>query len=288
MVYTRTAMRFFGGIAENILPYFPDVKTDLKKARMKEAAQEYVSKAILTCFIIFLVELPVLSFVFALVLKSFFFAFISSFTVSIFLTIGFFIIYLNYPKAIIKDRAKKIDANLPFASLYLSTVMGSKLPLYKVLKIFSKFSKYGYLTEEVSNISNDIEAFGIDINTALERAVERTPSKEFKELLWGMLSVNRAGGDMNEYLKEKSKSYFSEYRRRLFEFSHQLTMLIEMYLTVIVIGAIFFTILTSIMSGITGGVSNVIVLQFFLIFVFLPITSAIFIFFVKSTTPGGE
>jgi len=281
-------MRYFGDMAEGMLPYFADVKLDLKRAKIKEAPQEFMSKAILTSLIIFLFELPLLSFIFALVFQSFFFAFITSFTVSIFLTIGFFLVYINYPKFAIKNRAKSIDSSLPFASLYLSTIMGSKLPLHKVFKIFSKFSKHDLLTEEVSNISNDMETFGLDVNTALERAVERTSSKEFKELLWGMLSVNRAGGDMNEFLKEKSRSYFNEYRRRLFEFSHQLSIFIEIYLTVIIVGAVFFTILTSIMSGITGGASNIIILQFFLIFVFLPLASIAFIIFVRSMTPGGE
>lgn len=281
-------MRFFGGIAESLLPYFPEIKTDLKRAKMKEAVQEYVSKGILTSLIIFLFELPILSFTFALVFQSFFFAFITAFTVSIFLTIGFFLLFINYPKFIIKDRAKKIDTNLPFALLYLSTIVGSKLPLHQVFKIFSKFSKYGIITEEISGIANDIEAFGMDVNTALERAVERTSSKQFKELLWGILSVSRAGGDMNEFLKEKSRSYLAEYRRKLFEFSRQLTIFIEVYLTVIIIGAIFFTILTSIVSGLTGATGNVIILQFFLIFVFLPLASIAFIILVRSITPGGE
>jgi len=52
---------------------------------------------------------------------------------------------------------------------------------------------------------------------------------------------------------------------------------------------IFFTILTSIMSGISGGSStDMIVLQFMMIFVFMPLISMLFIIMVKSITPGGE
>jgi len=90
------------------------------------------------------------------------------------------------------------------------------------------------------------------------------------------------------YLKEKARSYMNEYRRKLYEFSHQLTVYIEVYLTTIVLGAIFFTILTAIMSGLGGGGSDTILLQFFLIFVFLPLISTLFIFLIRSISPTGE
>ena len=59
------------------------------------------------------------------------------------------------------------------------------------------------------NINNDTKLFGLDIITALERAVERSPSKNFSELLYGLLSTIRAGGDMNIYLKQKSINFMN-------------------------------------------------------------------------------
>ena len=286
--YTKLAMRLFRNPSEAAIPYFSEIKANLKKSRLKISIQEYVSMAMLTSFLIFLFELPLLSFILAIFIKSFLLSFITSFTISIFLTVMFFFVFINYPRVIMKEKSKNLDNSLPFASLYLSTVAGSKLPLHKTLEIFSKFSKYGEITEEVSAIRNDMDVFGLDVNTALERAIDRTPSKNFKELLWGILSVNRTGGDLNIYLKEKSSSFINEYRRKLYEFSHQLTVLIEVYLTAVVMGALFFTILTSIMSGITNTGGNIIVLQFLLIFIFLPLISAAFIILIKSQTPGEE
>jgi flagellar protein FlaJ len=286
--YTKVAMRLFSRPSEAVIPYFSEIKLNLKKARLKISIQEYISMAILTSFLIFLFELPLLSFILAIFLKSFLFSFITSFTISIFLTVIFFLAFINYPRVIMKEKSKNLDNSLPFASLYLSTVAGSKLPLHKTFEIFSKFSRYGEITEEVAAIRNDMDVFGLDVNTALERAIDRTPSKNFKELLWGILSVNRTGGDLSVYLKEKSSSFINEYRRKLFEFSHQLAMLIEIYLTAVVIGALFFTILTSIMSGITGTGGNIIILQFLLIFIFLPLISVAFIILIRSQTPGGE
>jgi len=280
-------MLMFSSITDFMDPFFPNLKSDLKKAKFKMSTQEYLSGGILLSFLVFVIELPLLSFVFGLIFQNFLFGFLTSITMSFFLLAILFLSYANYPKAIIRQRATNIDKTLPFASLYLATVASSQLPLAKIFEIFSKFGEYGELSNEFNQIHNEISIFGLDSNTAIERAIERTPSKNLKELLYGILSINRSGGDLSVYLKEKSKSFFADYTRRLLEFSHQLTVYIEIYLTAIVLGAVFFVILTAILAGISGAASNIIFLQFFLIFFFLPLISTVFIFLIKSSTPGG-
>lgn len=287
--YTKIAMRMFAPLTDMISPYFSGLVIDLKKSRMKFSLQEYLSRGIFLCLLVFVFEFPIFSVIFGILLKNFLFGFVTSFTTSSFLTVFFFMFYINYPKVINRDKSKQIDSSLPFASLHLSTIASSGLPLHKILDIFSKFTAYGELTDEIRRIESDVTLFGVDVNTAIEKGIERTPSKNFKELMWGILSTTRTGGNLGIYLKEKSKTFISEYRRKLYEFSHQLTIFIEVYLTAIILGAVFFVILTSIMSGI-GGVttSSILFLQFFLIFAFLPMISVVFIVLIRSITPGGE
>ena len=128
----------------------------------------------------------------------------------------------------------------------------------------------------------------MDVNTAIEKAADRTPSKNLKEVLWGMLSTIKSGGDLGEYLRNKTKALLDEYRRKLYEFSHSLTVYMEVYLTALVIGAIFFIILTSVMSGMAGGSVNLVFLQFIIVFFVIPLISIAFIVVVKTISPGGE
>jgi len=290
--YTKLGMKLFHQTVDKVISYFSDIIPDIKKSKMKTTPQEYMSIALLTSFIVFLVELPVWALIIAIFVQSIMFSIFLSFMVSTLLAAVFFMAFVNYPKLIIKDKAKNIDDNLPFAMLYLATISGSKLPLYKILKIFSKFTRYGEVTDEVNKINSDVEVFGLDINTALTRAVDRTSSKNFKEFLYGLLSLSSTGGDIHQYIKEKSKSLMAEYRRKLYEFSHELMVFTEIYLTAIVIGTIFFTVLTSILSGISlgssGGGGNAILFQFLLIFIFLPAITAVFIILIKSATPSGD
>lgn len=286
--YHSVAFRLFNNYSPYFTKYFPDVKVDLKRAGMKYSLNEYISITLLTSIVIFIAQLPFYSFLFGFVFQTFLFSFISAVTLSLLLTVMSFFFILNYPKLVIKSKSKDIDMTLPFATLYLSTVAGSKLPLHKVLEIFNKFITYGEMARQIREINEDIRIFGLDVNTALERSIERSPSKNFKELLYGILSTIRSGADLSTYLKEKSTTFMAEYRRKLYEFSHSLTVYIEVYLTAIVLGAIFFTILTSILSGIGGVSGNIIYLQFFLVFIFIPLISLVFIMLIRSITPGGE
>jgi len=283
------SFKYFSQFSDSVSHYFTDLRTDLKKARIKLSVQEYLSIGIMTCFIIFVLVFPVLSMVFGFIFADPILAFVSSFSVSLGIILISVWIILNYPKIVTREKGKHIDNALPFAALYLSTVASSKLPLHKTFQIFSKF-EYGELTDEIRSIVNDVDIFGLDINTALERAVDRSPSKSLKEMLWGILSTVRSGGDLSVYLKEVAKNSITEYRRQLYEFSHQLTIYIEIYLTSMVLGAIFFTILTTIISSIGGPTmpTSVITLQFLIIFIFMPMVSLLFIMLVRSSTPGGE
>jgi flagellar protein FlaJ len=287
MKFTRVSMRFFYPIANMILPYFSDLKSDLKRAGIKISVHEFLSQGIFLTILVFTLGLPVLSVVFAYILKSFLFGFLSSITACFFIISIFFIVYVNFPKIVISQKTKKIDDQISFATVHLSTLSGAKLPLDKVIEIFSRFGGYGEISEEISKIRSDMKMFGLDVNTAIERAVERCPSKNLKEILWGILSTNISGGDVDVYLREKSKSLMSEYRMRLRDFSHQLGIYLEIYITTVILGAVFFLILTSIVVGITGASEQILLLQFFLIFVFLPVVSAIFIYLIKASTPGG-
>ena len=287
MKFTKVSMRFFYPIADMVLPYFPDLKSDLKKAGIKLSVQEFLSQGIFLTILVFIIGLPIFSVLFAFFLKNFLFGFLSSITACFFILSIFFIVYVNYPKIIINQKIKNIDDRISFAAVHLSILASAKLPLDKVLEIFSKFGGYGEISEEISKIESDVKMFGLDVNTALERAVERCPSKSLKEILWGILSTNISGGDVDVYLREKAKSLMSEYRMKLRDFSHQLGIYLEIYITAVILGAVFFLILTSIVAGITGTSEQILFLQFFLIFLFLPAISAVFIFLIKTASPGG-
>jgi len=285
--YTELGMKIFGDIAGKVASYFPDTIDDLRKAGFELSPQEYFSIALLTSFFVLVFEIIPLTFIISVFIGSPLFSFFSAVSLSLACSAFIFSLFLGYPKTAIRDKCKDIDRNLPLTTLHLFTISQTKLPLNKIFGLFKEFA-FGEIKKETERIVTDVEVFGLDVNTALERAVNRSPSRDLKELLWGILSTNRAGGDLAAYLKEKASTFLEDYRRRLYEFSHQLTLYIELYLVAIILGSIFFTILTAIFAGIAGVKWDIISVQFFLIAFFIPLVSILLIIFIKSIAPSGE
>jgi flagellar protein FlaJ len=156
-----------------------------------------------------------------------------------------------------------------------------------MFKVIANFKEYGEISQEMAKIYRDVEAFGMELVAAIRKTASRTPSEELKELLWGLETILTSGGNVGDYLHEKSRLFIAEYRRKLEKYSRTLSMLIEVYLTVVLIGSIFFIIMTALMSLIGGG-SNLFMmfLQFVVVFIILPLTSVGFIILVKAISPS--
>jgi len=285
---SRYAFRLFGDLAKKIEPYFPDLKEELKKADLRISPQEYIANALFASLLSFIVTLPFMAFSISISTGAFLFGYLTSVTLAMGLPLAVFLIYLNYPKSIIKDREKKIDSYLPFSSLYLSSIISSGLPLHKAIKIFVEFGEHKSIVGEMKKIVHDIEFYGLDMFSALERAVNRTPSRKFREFLYGILATIRSGGNLFTFMKERTTDFFIDYRRKLSEFSHSMTIYTEIYLVAVVLGTIFFVILTSIVSALGGATQNILGLQLFMIFIFLPMVSILFLFLVKKAQPIWE
>ena len=285
---SKYAFRLFGDVAKKMEAYFPELKNDLKRADLKISSQEYIANALFASLLSFIVTLPFLAFSLSIAIGTFLFSYLMTITLTVVLPVSVFFIYLNYPKSLIKDREKKIDSYLPFSTLYLTSILSSGLPFHKALRVFIEFSGHKSVVEEMRKIVNDIEFYGLDTISALERAINRTPSRKLRELLYGILATIRSGGNIFTFMKERTSDFFMDYRRKLFEFSRSMTIYTQIYLVAVILGTIFFIILTSVVSAIGGAAQNILGLQLFMIFVFLPMISILFLFLVKKAQPAWE
>jgi len=286
-MFEKYAFRLFGDVAKSLEKYFPDLAEDLKKSNIKLSPQEYIANSLFMSLLSFLIVLPFLALFFSLASKSFLFAYLTSILISIGLPSLVFFIHINYPKTIVQQREKDIDKALPFSTLYLGSILSSGLPLNKAIKVYTEFSEENEIRKELKKVVEDTEFYGLDIMTSLERAIKRSPSRKFREFLYGLLSVLRSAGNLYFFMKERVTEYMLDYKRKLSEFSRAMTIYIQIYLVSIVLGTIFFTVLTSLIS-ILGGAQNILGMQFFMIFIFLPMISFLFIFLVKKAEPTWE
>lgn len=283
MTYADTSYRLFGGLVKSIKPYFLDIKEDLRKANINYTLEEYLSIALFTTVLTFILEAMSLSFLFGLFLSPII-SVILGMTLSVTISGMLFFLFYSYPATVSNNRNNKIKKLLPFSVSYMATIASSNVPPINIFKTFSQFKEYGELTKEAENIVRDVELFGMTTSAAIKKQAKITPSKDMRDLLFGINTMITTGGDLGMFLKSKSEELMNDYRRRIRKYSQDISLYVEMYLTLIITGSIFFIVLSSIISTISAGLGTIMV-QTFVVFLLLPLLSVAFIILVKSTSP---
>ncbi len=284
MNYTSLARMVFGGITNSIEGHFTEIRDDLQKANISYTLNEYISVMIFTVALTFFIE--ALSIVFILSIFGFGVAasVMIGLTSSAIISVLLFAFFYAYPVSKKRSRGNKIKKVMPFAVSYMATIASSRPTPVTLFSVMSKFKEYGELSKEAKLIMRDIELLGMTLSSALKRATKRTPSAEFRDLLWGIDSVISTGGNLPDYLQGKTNEAMAEHRRSIKKYSQDLSLYVEIYLTLVITGSIFFIVLTSITAALTGGVGTV-ALQTFVVLVLVPIISIFFIFMIKSISP---
>lgn len=281
------SIKFFKNSLDPAVNLFESIKPDLLKANIGLTLSEYVYVTFFSIMLIFLIEFPLITIITSILLKDIILAVLFSFTLNIVILLIIFFVFYTYPSLMAGRRKKDIEAALPFATTYMGTIASSGAPLITMFRFISQFGEYGEFSKEAERINRDVEVFGMDLVGAIRKTASRTPSEELKELLWGLDNVITSGGDVGSFLHEKSRVFIAEYGRKLEQYSKTLSILIEIYLTLVLVGSVFFIIITSLMSLIGGGMSGYLsFIQFLVIFIVLPFMSIGFIILVKSIYPS--
>lgn len=288
--YTTFAYRYLGTLALRLSDYFEDVGKNLKKADINLTLPKYLSLALLSSLIVFACLFVSLVIVIGVVILDGLIGIvtgvISSFFISILGGVATFFVYYIYPSIKIDSRRVSINHALPFATIYLSTLAGTGTPPASMFGLLKDFDEYGEIATESRKIARDVNSFGADIESALSRAADRTPSDKFRSLLWGMNNIISTGGDLRKFLQEKSDSFMRDYRRSLDDFTDTLSLLVEIYITVVIVGSIFMIIISTIMSAMgTAGMPIIVGLQLATVFILLPIASFALILLISSMSP---
>lgn len=274
----------FGSFIKIIKPYFIDIRGDLQKAGMNYTIEEWLSLALFTSVITFIAENIMLAFMFGLLGFQPLVAIFLSFTLSLTFSGMIFFFFYSYPATKAKNRESRIKKILPFSVSYLAAISSSKVPPIMLFKTLAGFREYGEVADEAAAITKNVEVFGMTFLSAIKIQAKRTPSKELRELLWGISNVISSGGDLSIFLEQKSDELMNDYRRRIRKYAQDLSLFVEIYLTLIITGSIFFIVLSSIISTISGGLGAVTT-QSFVVFILLPIISTGFILLIKSISP---
>lgn len=284
------AFKLFGSLTKPYVDYFDSLNRSLKRSMMRISLHEYLTEIIFLSFLTLMASM-ILGSVFITLLFPFEPTIFYTYTLSIIISFIFagmvFFIGYYYPSLKSKSIETQINRNLPFAVFYMATSASSGIMPTEIFRLLA--SKGGMIGEEAGKIYNNVNSLGMGLNDSIARVAERTPSSQFADLLYGMSSTITTGGDLGKYLSGKAKSFMNLYRRALSDYSKMISFYTEIYITLMIVGSLFFIVLLAVMSPVGNssmGRTSTLMLQTFIVFFFIPLVSMGFIVLLKAISPS--
>lgn len=195
-----------------------------------------------------------------------------------------YMLFLVYPGFIAGERKGSIDKNLPYAVTFMYALSRGGMNVIEILRSISKCADtYGEVAREVDVVIRDMDFFGNDLRTALHSICEITPSENFRDLMYNLLTVIDSGGNISVYFRDKSEQYLNKARVEQKGFLETLGLIAESYVTAFVAGPLFIIIL-GVMMSVMGSGSEVMI--YAIIYAVIPIGSMMFVVMVDIITPG--
>jgi len=194
--------------------------------------------------------------------------------------------FRSYPSLVVASRARKIDNALYLATIYMATIATGGVNPLTMFSLLARYKEFSEISKEAADIVQYVRGLGMDLATALHIKAMNSPSREWKELLEGIRSIIVEGGDLEQFLYEKAHQNIQDFKRKLVEYTNSMQVILEIYITLIIVGVIFVLILTTILGSIMGGGAEMIQqIQMFLVLVFLPASTIMFILILKAMNP---
>ncbi|MEK6890513.1 MAG: type II secretion system F family protein [Nanoarchaeota archaeon] len=244
--YIVLSNRFFSGISNNLISkgYFKGLRLALKKSDFTMLVNSYVSVVFFTTLLgaigAFFVTLFFMFFGLSIDYPFIFFLesgiierlkFIWIFPVIPIIT--FLIIYF-YPNAEKSSIEQNTDYELPFATIQMAAIASSDIEPSNIFRIMALSKEYEYIKRESKKLMNQINLYGYDLVTAIRNVSVASPSKNWADLLNGISTTIRSGGDLSKYLNKKAESLMFEYQLKREKAIKSAETFMDIYISVVI------------------------------------------------------
>jgi len=280
--------QLMGDKTARFMPLFKDLDQTLQKSGLKVNFKAYVSLTILASLLITLSVAVVLSvlllFVFNIPLGStLLFGFGGALFTWAFSVIGFYL----YPVYRADKHKRDLDDELPFTTGYMAILASAGVSPEKIFHSLSNLNLPLAASTEAKEVVKNINLFGLDVISALEKASSRTPSEKFRDAIEGIISTIHTGGNLGAFLREKFKTAMKLKRLNLKKYSDNLSVLSEVYVALLLTGPLLLVIMVTVMSVMGGGLGILSpdLLLSLLTYLAIPVCAVIFLIILDSTSP---
>jgi len=287
--YERLAYRWFGKRSEVAVERNPRLRVTLQKAHIYLRPEAYVAAATLTSLLTVLgTLLPVLLLSILIAtgqLEVPFRLLLLLLPIPPVAGAMMYLLAMVLPDVRAATRARDINAKLPYALNYLATMAAAGATPEQIFASLAKQPIYGAVAHEAAWITRDVDLLGMDIVTALGRAVDRSSSEKMQDMLQGAITALTSGGDLKTYFANKAEQYLYDNRQDQKRFLDGLGVLAESFVTVVVAAPLFLIVILSVMTSLGGSVRHTVLVGYTLVLVVLPLAQAGFVVAIRAMTP---
>ncbi len=139
-----------------------------------------------------------------------------------------------YPSAEKSSIERYLDYELPFATIQMAAIAGANIEPSNIFRIIALSKEYPHIRNEAKKLMNQINLYGYDLVTALHNVALASPSKSWADLLNGISTTIRSGGDLSKYLSKKAESLLFEYRLKREKATKAAETFMDIYISVVI------------------------------------------------------
>lgn len=239
--------------------YLKSLSVELKKANIDILFASYVAMTLLTTAIAFFVSFVVTAFLifynvqlsypfFVLYEGSYLSRLVNIFWIPIIVPLATFFILNYYPSTERDSLAKRIDQELPFAVIHMSSISGSGIEPTQIFKIIGLNREYPFLRKEIRKILNQINLYGYDLVTALNNVSKTTPSVKLAELFSGLSTTITSGGNLSEFFSKRAETLLLSYRLDRERYTKVAETFMDIYISIVIAAPMILMILMVLIS----------------------------------------
>jgi len=181
-------------------------------------------------------------------------------------------------------RAAEIDATLPRTVAFMYALSRSGMPFPRVMDTLAENEAvYGEAARELSVAVRDMNAFGTDALTALQRTSRRTPSDDLADFAENLASVLGTGQPVSTFLSDQYELYQEEAESKQQQYLELLSTFAEAYVTALVAGPLFFITILVVIGLV---LEDTLPLLRTVVYLGVPLATFGFVVYVDSVTQG--
>jgi len=155
----------------------------------------------------------------------------------------------------IANRKDRLDRELPFTLSELSVLASTGTSPIRLFRRMAQRDHDPAMTGEFKKVVYKTDVQGKDLISALAETAKESPSQSVRESFWDIANMIHQGGNLDEYLRNKSDDVMKLKRLIQKEFIERLSTFLDMYVSLVLVGVLMIAVAAFLLNAL-GSTAN--------------------------------